>query len=88
MIYSNKGVVQIMGETIDVLVDLSVAMERILKNMSADLREDVLDGIKGAADLAMEMIKKDENTSDKRSDNDVLTDFIQKSLYFNESEED
>jgi hypothetical protein len=88
MIYSNKGVVQIMGKTIDVLVDLSVVMERILKNTSVDLREDVLDGIKGAADLAMEMIKKDENTSDKRSDDEVLKDFIHKSLYFNESEED
>ena len=87
MIYSNKGVVQIMGETIDVLVDLSVVMERILKNTSVDLREDVLDGIKGAADLAMEMIKKDENTSDKRSDDEVLKDFIHKSLYFNESED-
>lgn len=87
MIYSNKGVVQIMGETIDVLVDLSVVMERILKNTSVDLRADVLDGIKGAADLAMEMIKKDENTSDKRSDDEVLKDFIHKSLYFNESED-
>ena len=88
MIYSNEGHVHLDGKVIDILVDVSIILEDIFENTPKRLRPMMLDAIKSSADLAMRLVEKDESSEDKRTDDDVLSEYMAKVLNNHESEEE
>lgn len=87
MIYSHNGYLEIEGRAIDVLTDLSLAAEKILRMTPVKLRGVMADAIKGSIDLAHDLANKGpEYDAENEPPMESLLEAILNGKYFEEEE--
>ena len=81
MIHSSNGIVELHGKAIDILVDISCAMERFLELTPDMLRDTFATGLRASIDLALRQVRsREDDTFEEVSaeeHSDAVNEFIE-----------